>query len=140
MLRQSFKDCQDAVRTRPLREESTRDRTTHSHHPINLRLSSLFDTSELPCTPLNPFTVMEHSIETKSSTVRAMDQPMDTKSSNEMPPSVDGHQPGSEKRGDVVELAATFTPEEEKRVLRKIDCTILPMVCLWNSRSYWGCH
>lgn len=32
-----------------------------------------------------------------------------------------------EDRGDVVE--GTYTPEEERVVLRKIDCTILPMMC-----------
>lgn len=26
-------------------------------------------------------------------------------------------------------VAHSYTPEEEKRVLRKLDCVILPMVC-----------
>lgn len=36
--------------------------------------------------------------------------------------------PAAEKPGDVVELDETYSPEEEKAVLRKIDFTILPMV------------
>jgi hypothetical protein len=42
----------------------------------------------------------------------------------------DGTQPGIEEKGEIVELAATFTPEEERRLLRKIDYTILPMMCI----------
>jgi hypothetical protein len=38
-----------------------------------------------------------------------------------------------DERGEIVEITAGFTPEEEKRVLRKIDCTILPMVRTWLS-------
>ncbi|KAH6660956.1 major facilitator superfamily transporter [Truncatella angustata] len=34
-----------------------------------------------------------------------------------------------EEKGDVVELASSYTEEEERRVLRKIDYTILPMMC-----------
>lgn len=37
---------------------------------------------------------------------------------------------GSEQEGHVLELAASFTPDEERRVLRKIDRTILPLMCL----------
>lgn len=35
-----------------------------------------------------------------------------------------------EKTGDVLELGEPCTLEEEKAILRKIDLTILPMVCL----------
>jgi hypothetical protein len=35
-----------------------------------------------------------------------------------------------EEKGNVVELAAAYTPEEERQLLRKIDCTILPMMCV----------
>ncbi|KAH9907422.1 major facilitator superfamily transporter [Xylariomycetidae sp. FL2044] len=38
--------------------------------------------------------------------------------------------PSIEVGENVVELAASFTPEEEKRLLRKIDSTILPIMCL----------
>lgn len=34
----------------------------------------------------------------------------------------------AEKPGNVVDLDETYSPEEEKAVLRKIDLTILPMV------------
>jgi len=36
--------------------------------------------------------------------------------------------PHTEEKGQIVDVSAAYTPEEEKRVLRKIDCTILPMV------------
>lgn len=36
--------------------------------------------------------------------------------------------PPTEKPGDVADLDETYSPEEEKMVLRKIDLTILPMV------------
>jgi hypothetical protein len=39
-------------------------------------------------------------------------------------------QPGIEEKGDVLEVAGTYTPEEEKQVLRKIDMTILPLICI----------
>ncbi|KAG9204313.1 hypothetical protein G6514_001387 [Epicoccum nigrum] len=39
-------------------------------------------------------------------------------------------QPGVEEKGDVLEVAGTYTPEEEKQVLRKIDMTILPLICI----------
>ncbi|KAF9692789.1 hypothetical protein EKO04_008999 [Ascochyta lentis] len=39
-------------------------------------------------------------------------------------------QPAVEEKGEVVEIAATYTPEEEKKVLRKIDITILPLMCI----------
>ena len=46
-----------------------------------------------------------------------------------LPSAQDGGRDAGEKRGDVIDLQAdSFTPEEEKRVLRKIDCTVLPMV------------
>lgn len=35
-----------------------------------------------------------------------------------------------EEKGNVVELAAAYTPKEERNLLRKIDCTILPMMCI----------
>lgn len=41
----------------------------------------------------------------------------------------DGKRLSVEEKGDVVELAGSYTEEEEKRVLRKIDYTILPMMC-----------
>ncbi|KAI4603818.1 hypothetical protein KJ359_003638 [Pestalotiopsis sp. 9143b] len=43
--------------------------------------------------------------------------------------SADGKRLSVEEKGDVVELAGSYTDEEEKRVLRKIDYTILPMMC-----------
>jgi hypothetical protein len=39
-------------------------------------------------------------------------------------------QPSVEEKGDVLEVAGTYTPEEEKQVLRKIDMTILPLICI----------
>lgn len=39
-------------------------------------------------------------------------------------------QPAIEQKGDVLEVAAAYTPEEERRVLRKIDMTIMPLMCL----------
>lgn len=39
-------------------------------------------------------------------------------------------QPPIEEKGDVLEVAATYTPEEERRVLRKIDCYVLPLMCI----------
>jgi hypothetical protein len=39
-------------------------------------------------------------------------------------------QPSVEEKGDVLEVAGTYTPEEEKQVLRKIDMTILPLICV----------
>ncbi|KAK8068545.1 hypothetical protein PG996_007657 [Apiospora saccharicola] len=39
-------------------------------------------------------------------------------------------QPPIEEKGQILDVAAAYTPEEEKRVLRKIDCTILPMMCV----------
>ncbi|KAK8074311.1 hypothetical protein PG994_005210 [Apiospora phragmitis] len=39
-------------------------------------------------------------------------------------------QPPIEEKGQIVDVSAAYTPEEEKRVLRKIDCTILPMMCI----------
>lgn len=50
-------------------------------------------------------------------------------SSIELAASQDGAQPSTEEKGDIVELTAAYTEEEERRVLRKIDCTILPMMC-----------
>lgn len=44
-------------------------------------------------------------------------------------PSTDGKRLSVEEKGDVVELAGSYTEEEERRVLRKIDYTILPMMC-----------
>lgn len=45
-------------------------------------------------------------------------------------PSVDSAptQPPIEDKGQILEVSAAYTAEEERRVLRKIDCTILPMV------------
>lgn len=39
-------------------------------------------------------------------------------------------QPAIEEKGDVLEVTATYTPEEERQVLRKIDRTILPLICI----------
>lgn len=39
-------------------------------------------------------------------------------------------QSASEEKGDIVDVSMTFTPEEEKQVLRKIDRTILPLICI----------
>jgi hypothetical protein len=39
-------------------------------------------------------------------------------------------QPATEEKGDVLEVTATYTPEEERQVLRKIDRTILPLICI----------
>lgn len=39
-------------------------------------------------------------------------------------------QPATEEKGDVLEVAASYTPKEESRVLRKIDTTILPLICI----------
>ncbi|KAH8898289.1 major facilitator superfamily transporter [Thozetella sp. PMI_491] len=36
---------------------------------------------------------------------------------------------GDLKTGDVIELSESYTPEEEREVLRKIDLTVLPMLC-----------
>ncbi|CAO2654488.1 Nn.00g112210.m01.CDS01 [Neocucurbitaria sp. VM-36] len=38
--------------------------------------------------------------------------------------------PEGAQEGHVLELAAPFTPDDERRVLRKIDRTILPLMCL----------
>lgn len=38
-----------------------------------------------------------------------------------------------EKPGDIVESSETYTGEEERAVLRKIDYTILPMVRLCHT-------
>ncbi|KAJ3954395.1 hypothetical protein N0V92_009115 [Colletotrichum tropicale] len=44
----------------------------------------------------------------------------------------DGPQPegAEEKNGQILELSESYTEEEERAVLRKIDCTILPMMCV----------
>lgn len=39
-------------------------------------------------------------------------------------------QPPTEEKGDIVQCSMTYTPEEEKQVLRKIDRTILPLICI----------
>ncbi|KAK7973564.1 Alpha/Beta hydrolase protein [Apiospora arundinis] len=39
-------------------------------------------------------------------------------------------QPPVEEKGQIVDVSAAYTLEEEKRALRKIDCTILPMMCV----------
>ena len=39
-------------------------------------------------------------------------------------------QPAIEEKGDVLEITGTYTPEEERQVLRKIDRTILPLICI----------
>ncbi|KAF3046888.1 hypothetical protein E8E12_005546 [Didymella heteroderae] len=41
-----------------------------------------------------------------------------------------GMQPAVEEKGDVLEVNATYTSEEERQVLRKIDRTILPLICI----------
>jgi hypothetical protein len=57
-----------------------------------------------------------------------MNPTMEKKPQHGAPSSADEHP--VEARGDVVELAMdSYTEEEERRVLRKIDYTILPMVC-----------
>lgn len=40
-----------------------------------------------------------------------------------------------EKNEQLVGLDESYTEEEERAVLRKIDCTILPMVCSDHSNS-----
>ncbi|KAF5500222.1 putative transporter [Colletotrichum siamense] len=44
----------------------------------------------------------------------------------------DGPRPegAEEKNGQILELSESYTEEEERAVLRKIDCTILPMMCV----------
>ncbi|KAK8023314.1 hypothetical protein PG991_006553 [Apiospora marii] len=39
-------------------------------------------------------------------------------------------QPPIEEKGQILDVSAAYTPQEEKRVLRKIDCTVLPMMCV----------
>lgn len=39
-------------------------------------------------------------------------------------------QPTTEEKGNILEITATFTPEEERQVLRKIDRTVLPLMCV----------
>ncbi|KAK7916899.1 hypothetical protein PG985_010507 [Apiospora marii] len=39
-------------------------------------------------------------------------------------------QPPFEEKGQILDVSAAYTPQEEKRVLRKIDCTVLPMMCV----------
>lgn len=39
-------------------------------------------------------------------------------------------QSAAEEKGDVLEVTATYTSEEERQVLRKIDRTILPLICI----------
>ncbi|KAK7946070.1 uncharacterized protein PG986_010391 [Apiospora aurea] len=39
-------------------------------------------------------------------------------------------QPPIKEKGQILDVSAAYTPEEEKRVLRKIDCTVLPMMCI----------
>jgi hypothetical protein len=39
-------------------------------------------------------------------------------------------QPAVEDKGDVLEVNATYSSEEERQVLRKIDRTILPLICI----------
>ena len=34
------------------------------------------------------------------------------------------------EKGDVLQVAGNYTPEEERQVLRKIDMTILPLICI----------
>lgn len=41
-----------------------------------------------------------------------------------------GMQPAVEEKGNALEVTATYTPEEERQVLRKIDRTILPLICI----------
>ncbi|KAH8681711.1 major facilitator superfamily transporter [Xylariales sp. PMI_506] len=50
-------------------------------------------------------------------------------STSEPASSANGRQPSVDEKGDFVELTAGYTPEEEKQLLRKIDYTILPMMC-----------
>jgi hypothetical protein len=58
-----------------------------------------------------------------------MDAAIEKTQTTEAPVGGSGKQPSIEEKGDVVELAGSYTKEEEKRVLRKIDCAILPMMC-----------
>ncbi|CAM1501341.1 Fc.00g105030.m01.CDS01 [Cosmosporella sp. VM-42] len=52
-------------------------------------------------------------------------------------PSVnDGSQLGQEMTGDIIEMDQSYTPEEEKGVLRKIDIVILPFMCFVFSLQY----
>ncbi|KAH6625154.1 major facilitator superfamily transporter [Boeremia exigua] len=41
-----------------------------------------------------------------------------------------GMQPAVEEKGNALDATATYTPEEERQVLRKIDRTILPLICI----------
>ncbi|KAI1080453.1 major facilitator superfamily transporter [Whalleya microplaca] len=58
-----------------------------------------------------------------------MDNPIEQKLPD-APLNENGKHSNVEEGGEIIELNANYTPEEEKRVLRKIDCTILPMMCL----------
>jgi hypothetical protein len=58
-----------------------------------------------------------------------MDTTMKKSDSIEPETPLDGTQPSPEEKGHVVELAGAYTEEEERKVLRKIDRTILPMMC-----------
>ncbi|KAK8023560.1 major facilitator superfamily transporter [Apiospora rasikravindrae] len=48
----------------------------------------------------------------------------------ELPADPTRAQPPIEEKGQILDVSAAYTPEEEKRVVRKIDCTILPMMCV----------
>lgn len=58
-----------------------------------------------------------------------MDASIDKSQMSEPAACLESKQLSVEEKGDVVELAGHYTEEEERRVLRKIDSTILPMMC-----------
>lgn len=58
-----------------------------------------------------------------------MDAPIEKSQTHNAGDGAVAKHPSIEEKGDVVELTVPYTEEEEKRVLRKIDCTILPMMC-----------
>ncbi|CAN8102091.1 unnamed protein product [Discula destructiva] len=62
-----------------------------------------------------------------TSSVVANSAPGEIKVGQAVPGSHDGN--FDEKTGDLVEVGESYTPEEERNVLRKIDLTILPMMC-----------
>ena len=59
---------------------------------------------------------MDSSIETKAPHISSAS------------PAADHDDP--DKAGAIVDVTPGYTPEEEREVLRKIDCTVMPMMCL----------
>lgn len=57
-------------------------------------------------------------------TVQSEDKPKDDELAAVLAPA----QPPIEEKGQILDVSAAYTLEEERRVLRKIDCTILPIV------------